>query len=55
MIHLRGPRRVRGRKLTAFGACTIDRTIVEDTSVHRLRDRIDAVQRAVAAGAPIRH
>jgi hypothetical protein len=41
------------RKFTAFGACTPERTIVEDTSVHGLRVRMDTVQLAVAVGAPI--
>jgi hypothetical protein len=43
------------RMYTAFGACTIERTIVEDASVHGLRDRMDAVQGAVAVGASISH
>jgi hypothetical protein len=43
------------RKFTAFGACTAKQTILEDTSVHRLRERMDAVELAVAAGAPIPH
>jgi hypothetical protein len=30
-----------------------EQTIMEDASVHGLRDRMDAIQLAVAAGAPI--
>jgi hypothetical protein len=43
------------RMFTAFGACTAEQTILEEASVHRLRERMDAVQLAVAAGAPIPH